>query len=267
MTYNSQTSGPSQKNYADVIDAMRSVSNEDELWNLSEVLLKHVPEGTHGFSDICDAAMKEGLGGYSIHTLRLYRDTAKRWPANRRLKNVSYSAHREVMRSPSPSIDDWTKTLQDVYDNPDRASGGPNNVTVAAVRRAIANKSGRTAPVRAAGQGTTRKGSSVPSSGGPITNATTVLSDLKNGGSQLIAVIKPDIDQSDLRKVRDGLNKVLHHVDGIEAKAAQRAARKSPISPGPRHRETIVETPAPLPEGENEEDKKVKAPQGDLRGL
>lgn len=223
----------------DVIDAMRSVHTESDRWVLSEALLKVVPNGTQGFSEIIDQAAQQGIaGGFTVNTLRFYRDTAKLWPANKRVKNVSFSAHREVERL-GTDIDGKVKLLEDLYKNPDPATGGPNNVTVAAVRRAVTL---RTNP-QAATSGPAQKGggsggSSTPAAAGGGTTATAspkgqweAIEDLKNGGKQMIAAVPQSTSESDLQKIGHGLNAVLSHVDQLRAKKAAQNAKSRQSKP------------------------------------
>src|SRR5262245_745493 len=100
MATTNPTNGTSKKMH-DVIDAMRDVQTEGDRWHLAEALVAMLPQGSNGFQEIIDQASAEGVvGKLSANTLRLYRDTANRWPANRRVANVSFSAHREAMLLP-----------------------------------------------------------------------------------------------------------------------------------------------------------------------
>jgi hypothetical protein len=101
----------------DVIDAMRSIQTEGERWHLAEELATVIPkgdgEGTVTFATIIDQATSEGVAGkLSVTTLRLYRDTAKRWPKSKRVPNVSFSAHRTAMTLP---IDGAAKSFRTTW--------------------------------------------------------------------------------------------------------------------------------------------------------
>src|SRR6185295_7327001 len=81
-----------------VLDAMNDVQTEGDRWHLAEQLLALVPQGSREFNVIVDKAAQKGvLGKMSATTLRLYRDTAIRWPASKRVKGVGFTAHRESM--------------------------------------------------------------------------------------------------------------------------------------------------------------------------
>ena len=188
---------------ADVIDAMRDIQTEGDRWNLAERLAVLLPSGSSGFGDIIDAANAEGVaGGLSANTLRLYRDTATRWPTEKRVPNVSFSAHREAMVL--PTITEAGKMLRDI-----EKSVGAGNVTVASVRKAVAVKQGK-AP-KAPKAGTASK-------------SFDVLADIKGGASALIAAIDNGTDADALDKLHGGLTKAIAHVERLRAKAAQKAA-------------------------------------------
>lgn len=218
-----------------VIDAMRSLQTEGDRWHLAEVLLAQVPTGYNGLPQIIDQATAAGVAGsLSVNTLRLYRDTAARWPADQRVANVSFSAHREAMVL--PTIAAAAKMLGDLA-----ANLGPSKVTVASVRKAIAVQQGRPVPG-------SKPGSSTPTS----QRAVDVLADLIAGGPQLIAAIPATTEASVLDQLHAGLTKAISHVERLRAKAARKAAKST----------TTPSTPAA-----------VKAPRtnskrtGDLRGL
>src|SRR5215472_10648050 len=105
-THASPAAGPDE-----VIEAMRSIHSESDRWHLAEALFKKIPSGLQGFQEIIDKASAEGVAGnLSVNTLRLYRDTASRWPANKRVADVSFSGHREVMALPG-TVDGQAKLL------------------------------------------------------------------------------------------------------------------------------------------------------------
>src|SRR3954452_18562555 len=114
----------------DVIEAMRSIQTEGDRWHLAEALRSQVPQGSTGFEEILDEAASAGVAGaLKVNTLRLYRDTANRWPATERVPNVSFSAHREAMVLP---IEDAAKLLETLS-----TANGATKVTVASVRKTI----------------------------------------------------------------------------------------------------------------------------------
>lgn len=224
----------------DVLDAMRSVQTESDRWNLAEALQKQVPTGLQGFSEIVDAATAAGVSGnLSITTLRLYRDAAVRWPASKRVPNVSFSAHREAMVL--ADIDQAAKMLGDLA-----KANGADKVTVSSVRKAIAVKQGKPTP---APRTTTT----------PKQQATLdVLGDLKNGAPQTIAAITAALPAAELDKLHAGLTKVIAHVERLRAKVARAQKPATPTTPAepPTKQQSNGTKKAP-----------VKKPQGDLRGL
>ena len=193
-----------------VIDAMRDVQTEGDRWHLSEALAAMIPSGDAGFDKIIDEATAEGvIGNLSRNTLRLYRDTANRWPADKRVSNVSFSAHREAMAL--PSIDQAVKMLNDLS-----KTQGASKVTVASVRKAVAIKNGKQPSTRSAGPSTTT------AQGG---KGLDVLRDLEGGGPQVITAIGNMTDSDRLDKLHAGLTKVIAHVEKLRAKAARAKAK------------------------------------------
>ena len=221
----------------DVIEAMRSIQTESDRWHLAEALAKQVPGGSEGFSEILDQATAEGVAGkLSLNTLRLYRDAALRWPADKRVANVSFSAHREAMVL--ESIDAAAKMLADLAKN-----AGAGNVTVAAVRKAIAVQQGK---VTAAPAATTSQ------------KAVDVLADIKQGAPQLIAAISPATVTSELDQLHAGLTKAIAHVERLRAKAARKTAAAKPSS---------TPVPKPSPGERKVAGEAITKARGDLRGL
>jgi hypothetical protein len=242
-----------------VLDAMRDIATEGEAWTLAERLLVLVPTGTSGFGDVIDKATKAGVAGkLSANTLRLYRDTANRWPADKRVANVSFSAHREAMVL--PNISEAARMLSDLAKN-----GGPSKVTVGAVRRAVAVKQGKKPP---AGRGNT-----TPSGSSTGTTYANVLQDLQGtGGTAFIAAIPTTMSSADLDKLHAGLNKVLGHVDRQRAKVARAAqaatAKRAAVKDAP----AAKVAPAPKKNGNGKtpvvsKSAPSKKGAGDLRGL
>jgi hypothetical protein len=228
--------------FDEVIDAMRSIQTEGDRWHLAESLAVLVPSGVSGFGDVIDKASKEGVvGKLSVTTLRLYRDTALRWPADKRVPNVGFSAHREAIRN----IDNATEAARILRDV--AKTQGASKVTVSAVRKAVAIKQGKAV-------------ATAPKPTATATKAVDVLRDLENGGSDLIAAISGGTDADTLDKLHSGLTKAIAHVERLRAKATQKAAAAKGKAQG-TPRESAAAKPAA---------KKAAATskaQGDLRGL
>ena len=227
----------------DVVDAMRSIVSESDRWHLAESLLATIPSGSSSgaisFDSIVDAAAAEGVSGnLKPNTLRLYRDTAARWPADRRVPNVSFSAHRESMNH-SGGIDARVKLLELLA----QTLGG-GNVTVAAVRRAVAMANGK-APATA----------KVKSSA--VSSSLDVIADLKSGGKTLISAIEPSTTSADLDSLHAGLTKVIAHVERLRAKAARKAGAASKAAP-----KSSTTMPTAVPKSA-----RARKAAGDLRGL
>jgi hypothetical protein len=220
-----------------VIDAMRELHDEHDRWYLSEVLFEQIPAGLAGFSQILDKAKTEGVAGsLSVNTLRLYRDTASRWPADKRVKGITFSAHREAM-----NLGDVTaanKMLRDLA-----RQGGTGNVTVKRVREAVAVAQNK--PVRQPSTTANAK-----------TKALDVLNDLEAGAPLLIAAIGPATDDAALDKLHQGLTKAIAHVERLRAKAARKAAAAKKPAPA-----TAKATAA------KKAASSTKKGAGDLRGL
>lgn len=234
---------------AAVIDAMRSIQSEGDRWRLAEALVTEIPAGNDGFAEIIDqATAAQVAGSLSANTLRLYRDTANRWPADKRVANVSFSAHREVMVL--DTMTQRTKMLNDLAKNL-----GPSKVTVAAVRKAVAVSQGK-APAAAA------------SANGSASKATLdVLADVMAGSPELIKAVGSSTSADDLDKLQAGLNKALAHVDRLRAKANAKAAAAAKAAARPAAKTPAK--PAARPSGSKAPARKTPArkAQGDLRGL
>jgi hypothetical protein len=201
---------------SDVIEAMRSIQTESDRWRLAEALAARIPSGDKGLDEIVDAAAAAGvLGKLSKTTLRLYRDAANRWPADKRVANVSFSAHREAMVL--DNINEAARMLGSLV----KSSGGADKVTVASVRRAVAVKRGTVPAEKATANG------SAATTKAP---ALDVLTDLQAGAPQLIAAIPNATAPTELDRLHAGLSKALAHVERLQAKAAQ-AARKKAAAP------------------------------------
>jgi hypothetical protein len=221
----------------EVIDAMRELQSESDRWRLAEALHTLIPAGSTGFDELVDAAAKQNVGaGLSATTLRLYRDTATRWPAVKRVPNLSFSAHREAMVM--PSIDDAAKMLRQLS-----AQLGAQQVTVSAVRQAIT-----------ASQGGKRKAAAQPGAAGTTARSkVAVIADLMKGGPELIAAIHGQLPAAELDQLHAGVSKVLAHVERLRAKAAKKQA-PAKASPAPQSSRKPVQAAA-------------RKRAGDLRGL
>jgi hypothetical protein len=228
-----------------VIDAMREVQTESDRWRLAEALHAVLPTGSTGFERIEDEAAKRGVAALSATTLRLYRDTAARWPKGKRVDRLSFSSHREAMVL--PTIDDAREMLVALSDQL-----GPSKVTVSAVRRAIAAQTGN-GKVPAAAPGANVTGRRVVQ--------LDALHDLKNGGPQLIAAITNETPADDLDRLQAGLSKVLAHVERHRARVAKSAAKAKAKTTTT----TTTKTKTDNATGAKPAARRAKA--GDLRGL
>ncbi len=209
------TAAPGPNPAADpIIEALRELQTESDRWNLAERLFDRIPTGLNGFDVIVDAATAAGVAGkLKPNTLRLYRDTAARWPKADRIPNVSFSAHREAMVA-----DGGTTGAVKVLTGLVKSEGGPDRVTVASVRRQIAVQKGK-----------------VPASA-KAKNPTSidVVKDLIDGAPKLIASIDSGVDVLDLDAIHKGLTKAITHVEKLRSRAAAKAAKakaaKAPVA-------------------------------------
>jgi hypothetical protein len=229
----------------DVLEAMRSIQSEGDRWELAEKLADLIPTGAVGFNVIVREASDAGvLGKLSEATLRMYRDTAVRWPAKDRVQHISFSAHREAMNL--GNIKEAQKMLVDMAN-----SSGADKVSVAKVRQAVAVKQGKVPPQRVAGNLV-----SAPK------NAVVNLDDLRKGGKDLIAAIGVNRDSAELDELSAGLNKVLTFVERLRSKAQQKAKTSAKPAAAP------VKTQQPKANGNgNGNGATNKKTPGDLRGL
>lgn len=222
---------------------MRSVQSEDDRWHLAEALHALIKTGTNGFDKVLDAANAKGVsGGLSATTLRLYRDTAARWPSAARVPGVSFSAHREamVMIAPTGSTTKAEKLLKDL------AKNGADKVTVKSVRQAAAIQSGKAARTPKSAGKTAPKGFDV-------------LADLENGARQVLDAINAiGTDTARLDKVHAGVTKALARIEQLRAKAA-RAKKAAPVK--------VTTPPAQKPTVANGKGKSAASKRGDLRDL
>jgi hypothetical protein len=237
---------PTAQQARPVLDAMRSLQSESDRWTLAEALKAAIPAGLNGFDDLMRKATDEGVGGkLTKSTLRQYRDTAVRWPAGKRVKGVSFSAHREAMRGfDGKSIDGAVKLLERLA----RQQGSASKVTTAEVRRAVQVLQGKPVTTQ---RGRNDKSAGQPASGPQVSDA---LNDLKGGGSKLIAFIPASTDLNDLTKLQRGLAAVATHVDKLRAKKAQ---KNKPAQPAVAAKKTAKPAAAASSKGA----------AGDLRGL
>jgi hypothetical protein len=238
---------PKPPNYSEVLDVIRSVTAESDMWHLSDTVLRIVPTGITGLRDIVDAASSQGiLGKLSVDTLRAYRATAEHWPADKRMDGVSFSAHREAER-----LNAGLTAERQLLTNVAKANGG--KITVDAVRAAVRAKQGKQARQRPP-----RAGAAPAAAPGPK-GPDAALADLKDGGKQLIAAIDKNTSNADLDKLRKGTSNVLGHIENLKMKRAN--ARKSPAPTASAPKKKV----APTPSNGNGAKKPVKA--GNLRGL
>lgn len=236
----------------EVIDAMRSIQSESDRWRLADALAAQVPAGSAvaEFKQIVDDAVEAGVGGgLSVNTLRPYRDTANWWPVDKRLPNVSFSAHREAMR-----LEDVAAAVK-MLDNLVKTFGA-GKVTVTSVRRAVAVANNRPLPSAKSDAGTVAK----------VDRTTAqVLADIAAGAPQLISAIDGTVD---LDRLHAGLNKALAHVEKLRIKAAAKAKR--PAAKAPARKPAPKATPARRPARAGSAATPKRAPRksaGDLRGL
>jgi hypothetical protein len=186
-----------------VIAAMRAITEGSDRWVLADALVEVVPNGVQGLQDILDRAESEGVAGrLSVHTLRLYRDTAKMWPLDKRIDGVSFSAHREAIR---------TLTVEQAVTLLNQLARKYDKVKISDIRDAVAVKQGK-APTAPAPDGTPA----------PVVNGVDVLADLKSGAPQLINAIATTTTPNDLDKLQRGMSKALAHVESLKSKAARK---------------------------------------------
>jgi hypothetical protein len=237
---------PVDKDLAAIVEAMRELQTEGQAWVLAEALAKKVPTGEKGFDEIMDAAGAQGItANLSANTLKAYRNAALAWPPEKRVPDVSFSAHREAMNL-KDTVAQQEKLLQDLS----KSLGGPGKVSVSAVRRAVQVKRGKPVTTRGAGGG--RGGSGTT----PVKPQFDVLDDIKAGSPQLISRIGGDTKGSDLDKLHVGMTRAIEHVERLRIKLARAkaaAAKKSAPATTP-----VPTTPPPT---------KRPAGPGDVRGL
>jgi hypothetical protein len=226
--------GTDKAKLSSVIDAMREVQSESDRWALAESLRVLIPTGTkpQAFQAVIDEATQAGVAGkLKVNTLRLYRDTAARWPVKSRVAGVSFSAHREAMVM--IAADGNTSKAERLLNDAVKAANGADKVTVAQVRKAAALKQGRTTPAQ-------QRGSATPTT---TTKGMDVLNDLENGAPQLLAALA-SVDTSKLDKLHNGLSKALARVEQLRAKAQRaKSSAKAPAAkrePAPAAKQTAA---------------------------
>jgi soluble cytochrome b562 len=228
---------------SDVIDALQSIENENDRWHLAELLKVKVPNGDDGFDEIIAEAEAAGITkSLSVTTLRLYRDTAKRWPADKRIPGLNFSVHREVL--PLIAADGNTNVATRVLRDVERtAKKEHEKVTVARVRAAVRIE---------------RKMPPPKTTDAAAKAAFDALHDLQHGAPKLIAAIGSGTDADALSKLHDGLTKTLGHVDKLRARRAQKAAaKKTAAAPKPAAPKAAAPTAKKAPAKK----------RGNLRGL
>lgn len=236
-----------------VFDAMGSLHDEADRWTLAEALLAAVPQNTSNrwFEKLNDDATSRGIPTLSVTTLRQYRDTAARWPADKRVKGASFTAHREVQPLIPDDGDttDARRLLEQLID-----SHGAAKTTAVRVRQAVRAHQGVANPPK------------------PITSTTVSFADLMKGGEKMIAaILGANLAPAALDSIHAGLTAVLTAVETERVKAArkqgaQAAQAARPVKPTP------PPTPAPAPNGEPAPVEVTGIPAtvgtvGDLRGL
>jgi hypothetical protein len=230
---------------------MRDIQSEGDMWKLAEALVAKIPQGLAGFDEIIDQATVAGVAGtLKANTLRLYRDTANRWPADKRVAGVSFSAHREAMNLGPDKVDEQRKLIEDIRKN---LSPG-ETVSVAAVRKAVRIKKGLAPTARAAQvAAATAAGASV--------SYVQVIDDVKAGSPKLIGAIVSTTPEAELDKLQAGLNKAIAHVEKLRMRAARaKQGAKQPRAASP----ASPTTPSAPAKGNGQAPSKS---QGDLRGL
>jgi hypothetical protein len=224
-----------------ILDALGNLHDERDRWTLAEVLNTEAPQhaGNVWFQNVVDAADSAGVPSLSVTSLRQYRDTAARWPADKRVAGASFTAHREVQ---TLGIEAGADLLRDLV-----GQHGAKGVTTTLVRKAIMAKQGTTAAAKKAAP------------------ASVSFTDLLNGAPKLIAVIKAaGLDASALDKLHAGVSAVLAEVDGQRMRAARKGA-KGARSAKPAARPAVQAVP-PLAETEAVP-AAANGAAGDLRGL
>jgi hypothetical protein len=243
---------------SDIMDAMRDISNEGETWKLADALNARIPTGLTGFQEIIDEATSEGvLGTLKLNTLRLYRDTASRWPADKRVSGVSFSVHREMMVAKDSkgqvlSLPEQIKMIGDVQKT--LAAQG-KTISVRSVREAIAVKQGK--------QTAAQKRATQAASTQQATPMSEVLNDIKKGAPNLIGAISPTASESELDKFTAGFNKALAHVEKLRMKIA----RAKQASKAQKAAVPAAAAPAAKANGDGESKAAPAKRRGDLRGL
>jgi hypothetical protein len=233
-----------------VFDALGHLHDEADRWTLAEALLAAAPQhaSNQWFQQLVDDAEGAGIPSLRVNTMRQYRDTAARWPKEKRVEHASFTAHREAQGV--SNIDDARKVLEDLI-----TAHGAKAVTAARVRAAVSAHLGKPAPAKK-----------------PVVGVN--LTDLMAGGSKLIDVIKgAGLDSSSLDKLYVGLNATLIVVQDLQVKAARKAgavakAKGGKVAPVQstklkEYEAKAAEAKPVAPAADGEKVREV----GDLRGL
>lgn len=236
------------KDMQTVMDCMKDIQSEDDLWELADALKVLIPTGSSGFDKVIDQATTDGVvGKFKPETLRRYRDAAAKWPTDKRVEKVSFTAHREAM--PLGSIDAAKRLLEGMA----KAPGGPGKVSAVNVRKAVASQNQGSNPT------TTRTRRASGGAAGQQSPVVNVLNDVKAGGQTLIQSIQSGMPSSELNELKQGFNKVLTHIERLLNKATAKA-QQSPKKAAPV-------TQAPAKAAADTQDGEKKEPElGDLRG-
>ena len=223
---------PSATALKPVLEAMRDVNTAQDLWILSEALVRLIPKGRSGFDTVASKAAEAGvLGGLSGNTLRVYRDTANLWPKSKRIDGVSYWAHKEAMRNQT-DVDKAAALLTKLATTPDaKGRKGPDRVTLSRVKQAASLGS--------------KKGPGAVQKAKPNVRSIDLLADLLNGAPSLIAAVTTSTTSEDLDKLQSGLDKASAHVTRLRSKAAQKAKSKANKASAPAEKSAPVKASAP----------------------
>jgi len=237
--------------YRPVLEAMKHIQSETDLWSLADALLKAAPQGEFDLQRIIDEATDAGvIGKLKMSTLRQYRDSARLWPNHQRVDGVSFTAHKEMQRLPGGAVA-RRRLLKDMETN----LGSASKVTVAEVKKTLNSKGIGKA------QAATKKQQSV-------TRAD--LQDIMAGSPKLIAAVGRGTPANDLDLLVLGTKKFLGHLEQLQivahrkaAKAAKKAARTPVAAPAPAA-PAAPATPAPAKQAAPSA---AHAPKKSMRGL
>lgn len=202
------------KTYDAVCEALLAEHTEENLWKLAEQIAKVAPSGVESVEKIVAEAKLRGIPTKSANTLRLYRDVALRFPESKRVKMVSFSAHREALGGLGDA-DTAAHKLTELA-----AKHGAAGVTVKTVKDAIGAATGK---VKAA-----------PATAGKAqTSYADLATDLaqhraKRTIGELDAMLQ--VQGVTLDNLHAGVSAFLAAIEARRAKAARKAAVK-PVNP------------------------------------